>query len=128
MNQSQLAAHCSFIGLNDADFNSWCLSNANNLFSKILSPKKHSQVNFDKLRSPGFSPSFIYCNTAYHYHIYSHWGTNILSIVNEEEMFSTKLLSSFGVSYQKIRDVRIKRKALKSIDDRSFWSSEKCRK
>ena len=41
LNKGGLSAHCSFIGLNDADFNSQCLSNAELLFYETLSPKNH---------------------------------------------------------------------------------------
>ena len=39
--------------------------------------------------------------------------------------FSTKLRSSFGVTYSKICDVGIKRRALKEKQYCLFWSSEK---
>ena len=41
--QGELSDQCSFIGMNDADFNAQCLSNAKILFSETLSPKKHGQ-------------------------------------------------------------------------------------
>ena len=44
------------------------------------------------------------------------------------EDFSTKLRSSFGATYWKIRDAGMSRRALKSEQDCSFWSSEKLRK
>ena len=48
LNQGDISYHCSFIGINDADFNSQCLSNAKRLYSETLSPKKHGQLSFDK--------------------------------------------------------------------------------
>ena len=48
MNQGKLSAHCSFIGMNDEDFNLQCLSNAKRLFSETLSQKNHGQASFDK--------------------------------------------------------------------------------
>ena len=48
LNQGELSDQCSFIGLNDAEFYSQCLSNAKHLFSETLSPKNHGQVSFDK--------------------------------------------------------------------------------
>ena len=48
LNKGELAARYSFISLNDADFNSYSLSNAKRLFYETLSPKKHGQVSFDK--------------------------------------------------------------------------------
>ena len=48
LNQGELSDHCSFNGLNEADFNLRCLSNAKRLFSETLSPKKSGQVRFDK--------------------------------------------------------------------------------
>ena len=48
LNQVEITAHCSFIGLNYSDFNSQCLSNVKHSFSEMLSPKNHSQVSFDK--------------------------------------------------------------------------------
>ena len=47
LNQGELAAHFSFIGMNDEDFNSQCLFNAKCLFYETSSPKKHGQVIFD---------------------------------------------------------------------------------
>ena len=37
-----------FIGMNDAYFNSQCLSCEKRVFSETLSPKDHGQVSFDK--------------------------------------------------------------------------------
>ena len=48
LNQGKLSDNCSFIGLNDEDFISQCLFNANCLSSEMLSPKKYGQVIFDK--------------------------------------------------------------------------------
>ena len=39
LNQGELAAHCSFIGLKDADFISQRISNEKCLFSETVSPK-----------------------------------------------------------------------------------------
>ena len=39
--------------------------------------------------------------------------------------FATKLSSSFGVTYRKIRDVGMKQRALKAKQNISFWSSAK---
>ena len=47
MNQGELSDHCSFIGINDADFNSQCLSYSKRFFYENLSPKNHSQVSFE---------------------------------------------------------------------------------
>ena len=41
LNQGELAAHCSFIGMNDANFNLQCITNAKRLFSETLSQKHH---------------------------------------------------------------------------------------
>ena len=49
LKQGELASHCSCIGLNDADFNSYWLSNEKRLYSETLSPKNHGQVSFDKI-------------------------------------------------------------------------------
>ena len=48
MNQGELDAHCLFIGMNDAGFNSRCLSNVKRLFSETLSSKHIGQLRFDK--------------------------------------------------------------------------------
>ena len=48
LKQEKNSAHCSFIGMNDAYFNSQCLYNAKRLLSEILSSKKHGKVSFDK--------------------------------------------------------------------------------
>ena len=48
LNQCELSSKCSFIELNDADFNFNCLSNIERLFSETLSPKKYSQVSYGK--------------------------------------------------------------------------------
>ena len=47
-NKGELYYHCSFIDLNDAEFNSQFLSNAKCLFSETLLLKNHSQVRFTK--------------------------------------------------------------------------------
>ena len=47
-NQDETSSNYSFIGLNDAYFNSRCFSNAIFLFSETLPPKHHGQVSFDK--------------------------------------------------------------------------------
>ena len=47
LNQGELASHCTFIGLNDAQFNLQCLSNVKCLFYETLSPKNHGRVSFD---------------------------------------------------------------------------------
>ena len=39
LNQGELAAQCSFIGINDEYFDSMCISNAKRLFSETVSPK-----------------------------------------------------------------------------------------
>ena len=39
LNQVELAAQCSFIGINDEYFDSMCISNAKRLFSETVSPK-----------------------------------------------------------------------------------------
>ena len=48
LNQGGISDQCSFTGLNYADFNSQCLSNAKRLFSETLSPKHYGQVTFCK--------------------------------------------------------------------------------
>ena len=49
LNQGEIAAHCSFIGTNNADFNLHSLSNPRRLFSETISPKNHCQVSYDKI-------------------------------------------------------------------------------
>ena len=83
LNQDELAAHCSFIVMNDADFNSWYLSNAKHLFSKTLSPKNHGEVSFDK---KGYQDAVLVSFTEIPPTIttYIHTrGKNIFSIINE---------------------------------------------
>ena len=41
LNHGDLPGHCSFIGLNDTDTNSQCLSNAEPLSYETVSPKNH---------------------------------------------------------------------------------------
>ena len=61
LNRGELAAQFSFIGLNDANFNSQCLSNAKCLFYETLSPKKHGKVIFDK---KGYQYAVLFSFTA----------------------------------------------------------------
>ena len=76
-------------------------------------------------RLSGFSPSFIYCNTACHDHSYSFWRKISSPYSSKREGSSAKLHSEFGVTYLKIHDVWMKRRALKAKEDFSFWSSAK---
>ena len=46
LNQGELHAHCSFIGINDAYFHPQYLSRSKSLFSETLSPTHHGQVSF----------------------------------------------------------------------------------
>ena len=48
MNQGEISSRCAFISLNNAYFNSQCLSNVKRLFSARLSQKKHDQLRFDR--------------------------------------------------------------------------------
>ena len=128
MNQGKNSYHCSFIGLNGADFNSHCLSNSKRLFPETLSPKKHGQVSFDK---KGYQDAVLVLFTAKPSVITTanHTGEQISSPSSSKmTVFATTLFSLFGVTYRKIRDVRMKRQALKAKDYRSFWPFEKCRK
>ena len=59
----------------------------------------------------------------------THNGEQIFSpLSSKRKGFATKLCSSFGVTYQKMRHVGMKRRALKSKQDYSFWSCTKRRK
>ena len=128
LNQGELAPHCSFIGLNGADFNSWCLSNAKHIFYELSSTKNHGQLSFYK---EGYQDAVLVSFTATTPNSTTsiHTGEQISSTLSiKRKSFSTELCSWFGVSYRKIRDVGIKRQALKAKDDISFCSSAKCRK
>ena len=48
LNKGELSTNCLFIGMDDTDINSQCLSNKKDSFYEALSPKKHVQVSFDK--------------------------------------------------------------------------------
>ena len=55
-----------------------------------------------------------------------HTGEQISSPLSiKRKAFEAKLGSSFDIFYQKIRDIGIKRQALKAKYDCSFWSSAK---
>ena len=99
MNQGELAAHCPFIGLKCADFNSQCLSNAKYLFSETLSPKNHGQVSFDK---KGYHDAVLVSFTATPPNItttiHTREKTPSLSSIRRKD-FPTKSHLSFGVTY-----------------------------
>ena len=85
LNQGELAAHCSFIGTKDADFNLQCIPNAKRLFSETVSPKKHGQVSLDKKGWPVCTSCFLKYDFNCHYHTYAHRGTNIFYIIKCKE-------------------------------------------
>ena len=47
LNQGELVAHCTPIGMKDFGFYFQCISNSKRLFSKKISPKKPSQLCLD---------------------------------------------------------------------------------
>ena len=107
--------------MNDADFNSQFLSNAKSLFFETLSPKNHGQVSFGK---KGYQDSVLvlFVATPPNSNTDIQTGKQISSpLSSKRKDFATKLHSSFGVTYQKICDVVMKRRALKSKNDCSFW-------
>ena len=59
LNQGDIAALFSFIGINDAYFNAQCLSNAQRLFSEILSPKKRWSMFWQRGYQDSVLVSFI---------------------------------------------------------------------
>ena len=128
MNQGELSAHCSFIGMNDAYFNSHYLPNTKHLFSETVSPKNPCQVSFDK---KGDQNEVLVSFTATPLNI----NTDIYTVEQissplsrNSKTFDTKLRSLFGVTYRKIRGIIIIRRALKARYDCSFWLSEKLHK
>ena len=101
LKQGELSDHCSYIGLNDADFSSLCLSNAKHLFSEILSPKKHGQVRSGKTFSQDAVPVSSTA-TPPNITLYIYTGEQIYSPLSiKRKGFLTKLCSYFGVSYRK---------------------------
>ena len=117
LNLGELSYHCSFIGLNDVDFNSRCLFNAKYLFSEMLSPKNHGQVSFDQNNNQD-AVLLSFTETLPNITTDTHTREQISSpLSSKRKYFATKLCSSFGVNYQKICDVVMKRQSLKSKDD-----------
>ena len=104
-------------------FNSQSLSNVKRLLYETSSPKKHGQVSFDK---KGYQDAVLFSFTATPPTITTviHTGEQISSpFSSKRKGFDTKLCSSFGVTYWKVCDVGMKRRALKAKQNCSFWSS-----
>ena len=107
--------------MNDSDLNSQCLSNSKCYFSETLSPKHHGQVSFDK---KGYQDSVLASFTTTPHAITT--ANNAREQIYPSSSISRKgftatLHSSFGVTYQTICDVGIKRLELKAKDYCSLW-------
>ena len=106
--------------MNDSDFNSQFLSNAKSLFFETLSPKNHGQVSFGK---KGYQDSVLASFTTTPHAITT--ANNAREQIYPSSSISRKgftatLHSSFGVTYQKMRDVGMRRQALKAKNKFSF--------
>ena len=120
LNQGELSDYCLFIGLDDAYFNLRCLSNANRLFSEILSPKNPIQLSFGKkvyhdivLVSFTATLPVINTNTCAREQISS-------PLSSKRNVFATKSRSFFGITYPTFRDFGMKWQALK---DKKYFRS-----
>ena len=100
LNQGEAYAHCSFIGLNDAYFNSQCLSNEKRLFSENLLPKNHSQESFDK-KSHQDAVMVSFTTTPPSITIAIHIGEEVYSPNSSyRKGFSTEIYSLFVFNYR----------------------------
>ena len=113
LNQGEISSHYSFIGLNDVYFNSQCLPKSKCLFFETLSPNNHSQVSLD---NKGYQYEVLVSFTATLPTIttVTHRGKISSLLSSMRKGSDTKLRSSFGVTYRKIRDVGMKGRALKA--------------